>query len=306
MAYKLPYPKFKVQNLLNRTSTYGTARKLTWKSVAKADKYKIYRSYVPYGDFKLVATIEGNLTTYTDDKVGIISSDDFSDLENLTVNTWQGWYYRMSAVRADGTEGYISDPVSDQESTLLNNPPFGSYQVGDGKTYSYCSSSDLPTEDDTEYFLEIRNRDLNILQRDGQWVWFFKQRAEGERCPYWVDTLHQCRRGKNCPICHGTGLSESGYYPPVKILVRLEGSDRKLTKYQQGLRIEYQARSWTVWTPILANRDIIVTNDGRRYEILDVTPSIIRGGVITHQDFTVKEKMPKDFAYSLEVPGPLY
>ena len=42
MAYKLPYPKFKVQNLLNRTKTYGTARKLTWKAVNKAFKYNIY------------------------------------------------------------------------------------------------------------------------------------------------------------------------------------------------------------------------------------------------------------------------
>ena len=159
MAYKLPYPKFKVQNLLNRTKTYGTARKLTWKPVNKAFKYNIYRSYVPYGEFTLIATADKDATTFIDESIGIISSNDFSDMEDLTVNTWMGWYYRMSAVREDGTEGYISDPVSDQESTLLNNPPFGSYQVGDGKVYSYCSSSDLPTEDDTEYFLEIRNRD---------------------------------------------------------------------------------------------------------------------------------------------------
>lgn len=305
MAYKLPYPKFKVQNLLNRTSSFGTARKLTWNPVNKAAKYKIYRSYVPYGEFTLLDIVGSSLTEYTDSSAGIISSNDYSDLEDLTVNTWRGWYYRMSAVRENGEEGYISDPISDQESTLLNNPPFGSYQVGDGKIYSYCSSSDLPNEDDTEFFLEIRNRDLNVLQRDGQWVWYFKQRAEGERCPHWVDTLHQCKNGKNCPICKGTGLV-NGYYDPVKILVRLVGSARKLTQYQHGLQIEYQARSWTVWTPILANRDIIVTNDGRRYEILDVTPSIIRGGVITHQDFTIKEKMPKDFVYSLKVPGPLY
>lgn len=306
MAYKLPYPKFKVQNLLNQNSNLGTSRKLTWKPVTNASKYNIYRSYVPYGEFNLIGTVDGTATEFIDDTVGSISANNFSDLENLTENTWRGWYYRMSAVRASGEEGNVSDPISDQESTLLNNPPFGSYQVGDGKVYSYCSSSDLPIEDDTEYFLEIRNRDLNILQRDGQWVWYFKQRAEGKRCPYWLDTLHQCKNGKNCPLCHGTGIQDTGYYDPVKILVRLVGSQRKLTQYQHGLQIEYQAKSWTVWTPILANRDIIVTNDGRRYEILDVTPSIIRGGVITHQDFTIKEKLPKDFVYKLEVPGPLY
>lgn len=305
MAYRLPSPKFKVQNLLNRTSNYGTARKLTWKLVNKAVKYNIYRSYVPYGEFSLIASVDGSVTEFIDDNTGVVSSDDFKDLENLTINTWRGWYYRMSSVRENGEEGYISDPYSDQEATLLNNPPFGSYQVGDGKTFNYCSSSDLPTEDDTEYFLEIRSRDLNILQRDGQWVWYFKQRAEGQRCPTWVDTLNQCKRGKNCPVCHGTGLVK-GYYDPVKILVRLVGSNRTLTQYQHGLQIAYEAKSWTVWTPILANRDIIVTNDGTRYEILNVTPSIIRGGVITKQDFTIKEKMPEDFVYSLEVPGPLY
>lgn len=306
MAYRLPSPKFRVQNLLNRTKTYGSARKIIWNKVGRADKYNIYRSYIPYGKFTLLATVSGDTTEYIDESVGIISNNDFEDLEDLTVNTWRGWYYRLSAVRANGEEGYISDPYSDQEATLLNNPPFGSYQVGDGKEFKYCGSSPLPDEDDTSVFLEIRNRDLNILQRDGQWVWYFKQRAEGQRCPYWVDTLHQCKNGKNCPVCHGTGLAQGGYYDPVKILVRLVGSNRTLKQYQHGLQIEYQARSWTVWTPILANRDIIVTNDGRRYEILDVTPSIIRGGVITKQDFNIKEKMPEDFVYTLEVPGPLY
>lgn len=305
MAYKLPSPKFKVQNLLNKNSNLGTDRLITWDTVSKASTYNIYRSFVPYGEFSLIATVDGGSTSYTDTTAGNISSNNFIDLEDTTVNTWGTWYYRMSAVRANGEEGIISDPYSDQESTLLNNPPFGDYQVGDGKVYKYCSSSPLPTDDDTSIFLEIRSKDLNILQRDGQWVWYFKQRAEGKRCPHWVDTLNQCKNGKNCPICHGTGITK-GYYDPVKILVRLVGSDRSLVQYQHGMQISYQAKSWTVWTPILSNRDIIVTNDGRRYEILDVTPSIIRGGVITKQDFTIKEKMPKDFVYDLKVPGPLY
>lgn len=304
--YKLPYPKFKVQNLLNRNADYGMSRKLTWSPINKADKYRVYRSYVPYGSFKLIAELDGSTTEFIDDSVGITSNNAFSDLESLTINTWGGWYYRMSSVRSNGEEGSLSDPTSDQEATLLNNPPFGSYQVGDGKTYNYCGSSDLPTEDDTSYLLDIRSRDLNLLQRDGQWVWYFKQRAEGTRCPHWVDTLSQCKRGKNCPICHGTGLSDSGFYEPVKILVRLVGASRKITQFSRGLQVEFNSKSWTIWTPILSDRDIIVTNDGRRYEISDVTASIIRGGVITHQDFDIKEKMPKDFVYSLKVPGPLY
>lgn len=305
MAYKLPAPSFKVQNLLNINNDLGTNRKLTWKAVVNASKYNIYRSYVPYGDKSLIASIDAPATEYIDTSIGIISNNDFKDLEALTVNTWGGWYYWMSAVRADGTEGLISDPKSESESTLLNNPPYGSYQVGDGKTFNYCSSSDLPTGDDTDLFLEIRNRDLNILQRDGQWVWYFKQRADGKRCSNWQDDLQQCGRGKNCPICHGTGLVK-GYYDPVRILVRLVGSERKLVQEKLGLRTFYEASNWTVWTPILANRDIIVTNDGRRYEITGVTPSIIRGGVITKQDFKTIEKWPTDWVYTLPVPGALY
>ena len=142
------------------------------------------------------------------------------------------------------------------------------------------------------------------MQRDGTWVWYFKQRAEGRRCDGWVDDLQQCRNGKNCE-CHGTGLVH-GYYAPVKILVRLVGSDRMLMQERFGLRTTFQASNWTIWEPRLATRDIIVTPDGRRFEITDVNASIIRGSVITHQTFKTTEKWPTDHVYKLPVPGPLY
>ena len=78
MAYRLPSPKFKVQNLLNRTKTYGSARKITWNKVGRADKYNIYRSYIPYGKFTRLATVSGDTTEYIDETVGIISNNDFS------------------------------------------------------------------------------------------------------------------------------------------------------------------------------------------------------------------------------------
>ena len=311
--YPLQPPTVTVKNLLNQNGSLGQDRLITWTPVNHVASYNIYRSFISY-NFKdendnilldPIATVNAPATTYTDTNVGIISNADFTDLEDLTVNTWGGWYYAVSAVRSDGTVGLLSEPVNENSVSLLRNPPFGEYQIGTGPSYGYCNSTSLPTSDDTETLLEIRARNLNLLQRDGTWVWYFKQRAEGQRCSTWVDDLQQCSRGKNCPECHGVGLKQ-GYYAPVKILVRLVGADRMLMQERFGLRTTFQARSWTIWEPRLATRDIIVAPDGRRYEINKVESSIIRGGVITHQTFDTIEKWPTDWVYTLPVPGPLY
>ena len=311
--YPLQPPSVTVKNLLNQNQTLGQDRLITWTPVNHASSYNIYRSFISY-NFKdendnillsPIATVDAPATSYTDTNVGIISNSDFKDLEDLTVNVFGNYYYAVSAVRPDGTLGLLSEPVTDINVSLLRNPPFGSYQIGTGPTYGYCNSTSLPTSDDTELLLEIRARNLNLLQRDGTWVWYFKQRADGERCPGWVDDLQQCSRGKNCPICHGTGL-KYGYYAPVKILVRLVGSDRMLMQERFGLRTTFQASNWTIWEPKLSSRDLIVAPDGRRYEIAEVNASIIRGSVVTHQTFKVIEKWPTDWVYTLPVPGPLY
>ena len=80
MAYRLPSPKFRVQNLLNRTKTYGSARKIIWNKVGRADKYNIYRSYIPYGKFTLLATVSGDTTEYIDETV------DFSNIPEIIAN----------------------------------------------------------------------------------------------------------------------------------------------------------------------------------------------------------------------------
>ena len=311
--YPLQPPSVTVKNLLNQNNMLGQDRLITWTPVNHAASYNIYRSFISYNFLDEndniildpIANVAAPATSYTDTNVGIISNSDFKDLEDLTVNTWGGWYYAVSAVRSDGTVGLLSTPVNEISVSMLRNPPFGTYQIGTGPSYGYCNSSDLPTSDDTETLLEIRARNLNLLQRDGTWVWYFKQKAEGERCSTWEDDLQQCSRGKNCPECHGVGLKQ-GYYAPVKILVRLVGSDRMLMQERFGLRTTFQASNWTIWEPRLATRDIIVIPDGRRFEITDVNASIIRGSVITHQTFKTTEKWPTDWVYTLPVPGPLY
>ena len=303
--YKLPIPaNFKVTNLLNRNDGYSTNRLLEWSAVTDAVSYNIYRSFVEYTGFQKIATVAAPSTSFTDTTTSLVANDSYIDLTNITVNTWNGWYYRIAAVRSNGEEGYVSDAMSELESNVLYNPPVGNYSFGESKIYgdAFATYSDINIECE---LLEIRNRNIKLLQLDGQWVWFFKQAVKGKRCPYYADDLGQCNRGKRCPVCHGTGIADGGYMDPVMILVRLVGANRRLVQELYGLRQVYEASSWTIWSPILASRDFFVAKDGRRFEIVDVKPSMQQGGLISKQDFTTIEKMPTDPIYELQVPGPL-
>ena len=77
---------------------------------------------------------------------------------------------------------------------------------------------------------------------------------------------------------------------------------------EYGLLRERLPRSYTIHTPILADRDIIRDRNNKIYEILDVTKHYYRGALITHQDFSMREIDLLDKSYlneQLKAPGVL-
>ncbi len=65
--------------------------KITWGTVSKTNKYKVYRATSKNGSYKLIATV-GNVTSYTD----------------KTVKKGKTYYYKVVAVSSNGTVSYKS------------------------------------------------------------------------------------------------------------------------------------------------------------------------------------------------------
>jgi hypothetical protein len=135
------------------------------------------------------------------------------------------------------------------------------------------------------FFLEIRRRDLWLLEQDGGEVWLFKRKwpLENPTTEEELDRPDQvARRGQ--------------YFDPIKIKVRLVSAVQSKNLVEYGLRREKIPRSWTIWTPRIQNMDIIVDSQNRRYQVNNITAHNWRD-LITHQDFDVQLLEITDQAY---------
>lgn len=148
----------------------------------------------------------------------------------------------------------------------------------------------LPSTDISESFLwEIRSRERWILEIGGERVQLLKRRYEGLKCvDCWDEVRKQARVSDDCLTCYGTGIVD-GYYDPIEILVSLvDPAVNKINIQEHGMRKEITPRSWTLWEPLISNKDIIVTKlNSRRYWINNVTPSTFRG-IPLHQSMDLE------------------
>lgn len=159
----------------------------------------------------------------------------------------------------------------------------------------------LPSTDIGESFLwEIRNREKFILEMGGERVKLLKRKWEGTRCPVCWDSVRK-QGESDCLSCWGTGI-EGGYYlPPVEITVSLtDPASRQMEIQDHGMRLITPVRSWALWTPILLNRDVIVTKQNYRMWLNEVTPSLFRG-LILHQKFTTERIEASSVLYKIPV-----
>lgn len=313
---KLPAPAaIKVTNLLNMNDGKLQNNKVEWLAVSGADGYKIYRSIVPYGNFEEVGDISSTATEWIDNTPTIVSTNDREDYyeynNELTVIQKPNFYYSVAGytIDVDGNKdvGDMSKPSSSEDSAISCSVDKDSiYKIGDYSIYSCGTGAPLPSANSMlAYLSEIRRRTLAILNMDGQWVWFLKRRIYGERCPYVDVDNNQCRYGSNCTECFGTNI-RNPFLDPVLIKVVMVYGEKKEEYEDLGIRTIRESKSWTIWQPKVAPRDIIVDRNGVRYEITAVTKtSPMMGGLYARQDFNYRELEMAHALYKLNVPGPV-
>jgi len=311
----LEAPAVKVQNLLNRNDGALQNNRVEFTSVTGADGYKIYRSMVPYGNFTEVADIPVGTTTWVDETPTIESTNDAEPYEvyvnELTILQRPNFYYSVAAYTVDENGdkevGEQSRPTSPEDAVIACAADRDSiYTIGDFPIYSCGTGAPIPSANQLlPYLSEIRRRTLSILQMDGQWVWLLKRRVYGERCPNCDDDNNKCKYGTRCPTCFGTDMRDP-FLPPVLIKVVMVYGDKKEEYEDLGIRTVRESKSWTIWQPKLAPRDVIVDHNGERYDITAVEKtSPMLGGMYARQDFKWRLLEMNHAFYRIDVPGPL-
>ena len=155
---------------------------------------------------------------------------------------------------------------------------------------------------------EMRRRTLTIVMNQGEDVWLLPRLTKGTRCAFWKSEEEQCEKPLDPrSICYNTGWV-GGYHNPMLIKVVIPPSDRVVTAYEEGNRLEYPVRPWTIHVPRLQERMLLVAKySGVRYQITNVMETRWRGLVMS-QEFEMSELSrggSSSYAYSVPVPPPL-
>lgn len=305
----------KVTNLLNRNDGALFNFKVEWTPVSGADGYFIYSSIVPYGNFKKIGDVAATAGEFIDTTPTIVATMDreielaYSNEETIVSDFVMYYSVVPYTIDEDGNkeEGTPSKPTTEEDSRLSCSGPFDTpYMIGNFPVASCGMKYGLPSNKYTKQVISvIREQAIYLLQRDGQWVWWFKRKHHGERCPRYEVDNNQCLNGDQCDICYGTNIV-GGYFDPVLIKMVIVYGQKKMALEDLGIRAIREAKSWTIWQPKIAQRDIFVMANGKRCEITGVTPSSpFMGGISNKYDFDFRELEIDNVAYRLKVPGPI-
>jgi hypothetical protein len=227
----------------------------------------------------LVATVPASILTYTD------------TITNVPFGEW--YYYCVSY---NGVSEYTRPTYG---TTYINQAPFETDPFTDQSPYIFPSNSEM-----SDYIEEIKRRNLWLCEQNGEMVKLLKIRYSGTRCPLMDEESMQCPHPRGKPkggsnACWGTGFIES-YTDQLNIRVRIVNASRPIKINETGLTISSPTRMWTIWVPSINTGDIIVTQDNRRYEVVESSRSAVRG-LVLHQEFSVELKPPSDIIYEIPI-----
>ena len=150
--------------------------------------------------------------------------------------------------------------------------------------------------------MEIRRRNELTINFRGEECDLYQKMYEGVRCQCATGSEFKPVAKDGCPICYGTSYV-GGYYPPQRIKVSIELAQIKQTIEKYGLTVSDTPKGWTLWEPIIHDRDVLVMDDNVRYVVLSVKLAQGKGREVTHQNFDLQKLDPSDAMYALSRPS---
>jgi len=156
------------------------------------------------------------------------------------------------------------------------------------------------------YFEEMRRRHLAIVLLQGEDMLLLPRKRIGVRCPFWQSAEENCSKplDKRSP-CYNTGWI-GGYHSAMNLKVVFPPAEQMTVFSDAGVRKESKSRPWTIYTPKLQQRDILIRKySGDRLEILTVNEVQFRGQVM-HQEFDLRwvTRGEEEFIYDVPVLNP--
>ena len=239
--------------------------------------YRIYRSAIPYGTFALIATVNSSTLSYQD-TIPLIPYNEY-------------FYYVVAYNGSEGARPQYGMTFRDEQA--MAKDPFT-----DQSPYVYPDYSDMQF-----FFEEIRRRHLWLLEQDGENVKLLKRRFEGTKCPLVESESEQCPNPLGKPIgtnaCYGTNFV-GGFYPYLDIKMRIGLANTGLGLQNEGFRIANKPKLWTIYVPIINVGDLIITQENKRYEIVNTLRTAQRG-MLLHQECEVELLSASDIRYKVTV-----
>jgi hypothetical protein len=153
---------------------------------------------------------------------------------------------------------------------------------------------------------DLRQRHAAVLEMDGEPFFWMKRMVDGTVCPYWDDSAGNCRDPLNVDAaCYNTKYI-GGYHFPLALKIGLPTAQRSVVFQDAGIMKTQPMKSWTLWTPRLCDRDMVInTRTGQRYELLNVQETGPWRGLCIVQFFDLRLLVDKmDFGTVVPVPVP--
>lgn len=149
---------------------------------------------------------------------------------------------------------------------------------------------------------DLRQRHAAVLMQDGENFLWLKRRLSGTVCPYWSDESGTCSDPLNADAACYNAKYLGGYHAPMILKVGLPSSQKQQLTQEAGILKVQTQRQWTLWTPELVNRDMLVRQTtGERFELVNVQPSGPWRGLIVVQFFETRP-MQAGVDYGVNVP----
>lgn len=188
--------------------------------------------------------------------------------------------------------------MAEGQNTFLHHPTTSTYPITpDGLIDVF-----LGDKAEIEYYVEeMRRRHLAIVLLQGEDFILLPRKLSGTRCPFWKTEESQCSKPLDTrSACYNTGWI-GGYHTPLIIKIVIPPANRTSIAYEEGVRKEFSPRPWTIHTPILNERDLLVQRQsGFRFEITNVNQVVFRG-LPMHQEIELNRITTDHFGFQVPV-----
>lgn len=163
----------------------------------------------------------------------------------------------------------------------------------------------LFTEEANRIASYIADQHKFMLRRfEGRDFLHFARKKFGERCPHCYDEIARKSIRAKCPMCYGTTY-KNGYFAAVKILLKLNPTNKGTDKSEYGVNEQLTSSGWTSNEVVVESDDILVSLEkpSERYQILQVLPTGLHDA-ITRQEISMTQLKMDHPAQMLKVdPG---